>query len=120
MNFIAKEDRQSPMAAPRCEPRVLWVFRNYDDRWCVHLEGGGATAYGRRDEAIELARLCGRAWGSYRLYLQLKDGRVTQELYNLGTEGWPDAPAPAPEGALRRRKSVSALFPPNGGTGMAP
>jgi hypothetical protein len=107
------------------------AFRNYDDHWCVRCEGDdGMTGYDGRDKAIEAARLYGRACGSYRLYLQLTDGRVTQELFNLASSSSPVSLAEAEGGgreapaALRPVKaflsfSANALFPPNGGTGMA-
>jgi hypothetical protein len=64
---------------------VLWVYRDYDDRWCVREEGGKfEAAFGSREKAAACARAAGHAAGSYRLFLQLKDGRVTEENFNLG------------------------------------
>ena len=66
---------------------VLWVFRDYEDRWCVRIEGeDGVREYPTRADAAAAARLYGSTWGSYRLYLQLKDGRVTTEMFNLRDE----------------------------------
>jgi hypothetical protein len=64
---------------------VLWVFRDYEGRWCVRTEGGETEAvFTGREKALDFAREHGRAAGSYRLFVQLRDGRVTQELFNLG------------------------------------
>lgn len=64
---------------------VLWVFRDHDDRWCVRKEGGDIDAAFRgREEALDFARRAGRGQGSYRLFFQLRDGRITQELFRLG------------------------------------
>lgn len=66
-------------------PAVLWVFRDYRGRWCVRMEGGVVEAeFLNRNEALTFARVAGRADGSYRLFLELNDGRVTQEFFNLG------------------------------------
>ncbi len=62
---------------------VLWVFRDLEDHWCVRQEGGRTETFASRDKAAEFARLTGRVWGPYRLFLELKDGRVAQELFNL-------------------------------------
>ena len=76
----------------RSEPRnrddrtaVLWVFRDYDNRWCVRKEGGDIEdTFTIRGDAVAFARQIAQTWGSYILYLQLRDGRITRELYNLG------------------------------------
>ena len=69
---------------------VIWVFRDYQDQWCVRKEGGEIEAsFAGRTDAVELARAIGRAWGSYRLFLELRDGRITQELFNLGRNSSP-------------------------------
>jgi hypothetical protein len=63
---------------------VLWMFRDYDNRWCVRQEGGNNDAvFLSREKALAFARETGQAWGSYRLFIELRDGRVTQELLNL-------------------------------------
>lgn len=63
---------------------VLWVFRDYDDRWCVRKEGGDIdAAFCNREEALDFARRAGRGHGSYRLFIELRDGRITQELFRL-------------------------------------
>ena len=87
MNF-AHRPQQPPRRSVSVEDRpptaVLWVFRDYDDRWCVRREGAnGVKSYPCRSDALEAARLYGRAWGSYHIFLELKDGRVTQERFNL-------------------------------------
>src|SRR6185503_14485552 len=71
-------------AAPDLRPvAVLWVYRDYDNRWCVRQEGGKfEAAFTGRDKAVACARAAGHAAGSYRLFLQLKDGRVTEEHFN--------------------------------------
>jgi predicted ABC-class ATPase len=69
---------------------VLWVFRDYEDRWCARKEGSKVEhAFASREEAAAAARATGRAWGSYRLFLELKDGRMLQEAFNLGLHGRP-------------------------------
>ena len=67
------------------QPVTLWVFRDLEDRWCVRQEGGRTETFTSRDKAVAFARLTGSVWGSYRLFLELKDGRVAQELFNLKT-----------------------------------
>jgi hypothetical protein len=62
---------------------VLWVFRDAHGNWCTREEGGATTGFATREAAIEFAQHLGRAWGAYRLFLELKDGRFTQELLNL-------------------------------------
>ena len=62
---------------------VLWVYRDYDSRWCVRQEGGKfEAAFAGRDKAVACARAAGHAAGSYRLFLLLKDGRVIEEHFN--------------------------------------
>jgi hypothetical protein len=63
---------------------VLWVFRDTNDRWWVREEGGGMEPFTSREDALEFARNTGRVWGSYRIFIELSDGRVTQELFNVG------------------------------------
>jgi hypothetical protein len=64
---------------------VLWVYRDYDGHWRVRQEGSEIEAtFDRREDALGFARAAGQAWGSYRLFIQLRDGRVTEELFNLG------------------------------------
>jgi hypothetical protein len=65
------------MAAP-----VLWVFRDVHSNWFVREEGGATSGFATRDAAIEFARRLGGKLGAYRLFLELKDGRFTQELLN--------------------------------------
>jgi hypothetical protein len=63
---------------------VLWVYRDYGRNWCVRKEGGAlAAAFSSRKKALAVARTVGEAWGSYHLFLQLDDGRVTEEFFNL-------------------------------------
>jgi len=72
-----------PREAARPRLAVLWVYRDYDGRWCVREEGGSfAAAFSNRERAAACARAAGRAAGSYRLFLQLNAGRVTEELFN--------------------------------------
>jgi hypothetical protein len=70
--------------APEHRPMaVLWVYRDYDNRWCVRQEGGKfEAAFPGRDKAVACARAAGHAAGSYRLFLMLKDGRVIEEHFN--------------------------------------
>ena len=104
MIIADRDDHASQMPTLWRAPCVLWVFHNYDNRWCVHLEGcNDAKAYGRRDEAIDAARRYGRGQGSYRLYLQLPDGRMTRELFNLGAEPGPSPTTAASWDAGERR-----------------
>jgi hypothetical protein len=64
---------------------VMWVFRDYDARWCVRREGGkSVNTFARRDDALAHARRLGLEHGSYRMFFQLKDGRITEELFNAG------------------------------------
>lgn len=84
-----------PAAQAAPTPRataVLWVYRDYDNRWCVRQEGGKfEAAFAGRDKAVACARAAGLAAGSYCLFLLLKDGRVTEEHFNpanrAGTDG---------------------------------
>ena len=63
---------------------IFWVFRDYHDQWCVRKEGGEIEAsFSSRKDAMGFARKTAEAWGSYTLYIQLKDGRITKELCNL-------------------------------------
>jgi hypothetical protein len=61
---------------------VLWVFRDVHDNWFAREEGGATTGFATRDAAVEYARRQGAKAGAYRLFLELKDGRFTQELLN--------------------------------------
>jgi hypothetical protein len=62
---------------------VLWVYRDYENRWCVRREGAkGEDVFMSRERALAFAREIGQAAGSYRLLIELRDGRVTQELLN--------------------------------------
>lgn len=82
------DDLRTLAATPRRPTRttlVLWVFRDYDAHWCVRREGReDIDTFAGRDAALDRARALGRAHGSYRLYFQLRDGRVTEELFNTG------------------------------------
>lgn len=80
----------APQTTPEHRPRaVLWVYRDYDGRWCVRQEGGRfEAAFTGRDKAVACARAAGHATGSYRLFLMLKDGRVIEEHFNpAGRQG---------------------------------
>jgi hypothetical protein len=64
---------------------VMWVFRNYQDNWCVRQEGGAIEAsFAGRKDAIHFARSTAHSWGAYRLFIQLPDGRIARELCNIG------------------------------------
>jgi hypothetical protein len=77
-------DIMMQMAVPtEAVPAVLWVFRDIHGNWCAREEGGATTGFATREAAVEFAQRLGRAWGAYRLFLELKDGRFTQELLNL-------------------------------------
>lgn len=81
LNVVPAAPRQAEEAR---RTAVLWVYRDYGDRWCVREEGGKfEAAFGSREKAAACARAAGHAAGSYRLFLQLKDGRVTEEHFNL-------------------------------------
>jgi hypothetical protein len=81
---LPRGDNLADLLGPKPEPTmVLWVFRDLEDHWCVRQEGGRTEMFASRDKAAEFARLTGRVWGSYRLFLGLRDGRVAQELFNL-------------------------------------
>ncbi len=75
--------------APQPKPRtasparaVIWVYRDYDDRWCVRREGSDEEASCvSRLRAVEFARTLGMAAGSYRIFLELRDGRVIEEHF---------------------------------------
>jgi hypothetical protein len=69
---------------PESRTIVLWVFRDLDDRWCARQEGGHTETFANREKAVSFARQTGQIWGSYRLFLERMDGRVAQELFNLG------------------------------------
>ena len=77
---------EAPQATATVYPvlPVLWVYRNYDDRWTVHLEGEDSEwCHPTRNDAVAAARLIGESYGCYRLYLQLPDGRFCLEMMNL-------------------------------------
>jgi hypothetical protein len=83
----------APQAAktPR-RTAVLWVYYAYDGRWCVREEGGKLeAAFTSRDKAAACARAAGHAAGTYRLFLQLKDGRVIEEFFNPANDPEPRA-----------------------------
>ena len=79
--------RADPIRGP--EPKkvvwakaVLWVYRDYEERWCVRKEGGDVErAFANRLTALEFARTLGMAAGSYRIFIELKDGRVVEEHF---------------------------------------
>jgi hypothetical protein len=73
-----------PQPTPQHRPlAVLWVYRDYENRWCVRQEGGRfEAAFPGRDKAVACARAAGHAAGSYQLFLLLKDGRVIEEHFN--------------------------------------
>lgn len=77
---------RSKSTTPRNEDTaVLWVFRDYAGRWCVRMEGGDIEAtFVARERALAFARATGEDWGSYRLFFALKDGRIAEEVFNLG------------------------------------
>lgn len=68
---------------PAQATHVLWVFRDMGGDWCLREEGGATAHFATRDGAVGQARHLGRAWGSYTLYLELKDGRFVQEMMNI-------------------------------------
>jgi hypothetical protein len=77
--------RSSRRGRPHCKDTlVLWVFRDVHDRWWVREEAGGMESFADRDSALDFARSTGRVWGSYRIFIELTDGRVMQEVLNLG------------------------------------
>ena len=72
-----------PVTIASDEAPVLWVFQGFDFRWRLRKEGGGYEAeYPSRHEAVLAARSLGGERGSYRLYLQLADGRFALEILN--------------------------------------
>jgi hypothetical protein len=77
-----------PLLHQEANTVVLWVFRNYEGRWCARKEGSRVEhVFASREEAVATARATGRASGSYRLFFELKDGRMVQEAFNLGLSG---------------------------------
>lgn len=62
---------------------VLWVYQDIEGYWCLHREGDhNDLAYPSRRDALMAARLAGEETGSYRLHLQVDDGRFLLELLN--------------------------------------
>lgn len=63
--------------------QIVWVFRDSEDVWNVRCEGEAAEyrCLGR-DQAVALARGMLAACASYRLYLQLRNGRFVTEYLN--------------------------------------
>jgi hypothetical protein len=75
--------RQCQQDKPAFLNPVLWVFRDADSRWRMRKEGETVDReYPSRDLAIADARRFVSDLRSYRLYLQLKDGRFVLELLN--------------------------------------
>lgn len=63
---------------------VLSVYQDIDGLWRFRREGDLANcAYALRRDAVTAARVCGELAGSYRLHLQLPDGRFMLELLNV-------------------------------------
>lgn len=76
---------RSPLPEHMPDTLVLWAFHDYGGRWRVRQEGHGLDVFfDDRLEAIDFARAHGKAWGSYRLFFQLRNGSVAQEFFNLG------------------------------------
>ena len=64
-------------------PMVIWAFHACDNFWCVRREGSDVeVTFASRAAALTFARKIGAAWGSYRLFFPLGDGRMTRELFN--------------------------------------
>ncbi|MBB4186226.1 hypothetical protein GGE07_002885 [Sinorhizobium terangae] len=64
---------------------VLWVFQDYDRHWRVRKEGERSdVAHPSRREAVVFARELCAGHRSYKIYLQLADGRFALELLNTG------------------------------------
>ena len=62
---------------------VFWVFRDYRSKWQVRREGQEFDiAYSSRTQALEAARHAGSVFRTYRLYLELEDGRFMTEVTN--------------------------------------
>ena len=83
---VINSKSEAPQAAATLYPvlPVLWVYRNYDDRWTVHLEGEDSEwCHSTRNDAVVAARLIGESYGCYRLFLQLSDGRFCLEMLNV-------------------------------------
>jgi hypothetical protein len=62
--------------------RVLWVFRDQQDLWCVRQEGGRTETFAARDMALAFARTAGEVAGPHRLFLEGADGRFSQEVFD--------------------------------------
>ena len=64
---------------------VFWVYRDYEGGWWVRKEGGEITLRCvSRKEALTFARTLGERWGAYHLFFVLDDGRIAEEMVNLG------------------------------------
>ena len=62
---------------------VLWVFRDFDCRWRMRREGEPLDrVYPSRQSAVDAARTFVTPLDTYRLYLQLEDGRFVLEMLN--------------------------------------
>lgn len=74
------------MASPdgsRRPSAVLWVYLAPDGQWYFHIEGRrDDTRYPDRAAAMAAARAYGLVRGGYRLYFQMKNGRVSLEMLN--------------------------------------
>jgi hypothetical protein len=64
---------------------VFWVYADYEGRWCLRKEGGAIEAEfpSRRAAIIRLRELIEHA-PSYRAFIAKADGRMIQEMRNLG------------------------------------
>lgn len=60
---------------------MLWVYLASDYQWYLHIEGRrDDTRYPDRAMAMAAARAYGLMRGGYRLYFQMKNGRVSLEM----------------------------------------
>lgn len=78
----------APSTARRTARRtpVIHVARDSGDgrRWTVRREGDGRThRFIERGDAAAFARHLGQSAGAYRLFLELRDGRVVCEMLNV-------------------------------------
>lgn len=74
------------IAPSRRSAPVIHVARDDANtaRWIVRREGDLRThRFADRRQAADFARAIGRAAGGYRLFLELRDGRVLCEMLNV-------------------------------------
>ena len=67
-------------AAAGAPAATFWVYRDYDDRWCLRQEGGMVEGiFASRSDALKYVRAEGERSGSYRVFWEKSDGRFVSE-----------------------------------------